>query len=137
MKKKYIIISIVTGFIILGMFFLTKIDFDNLIRMPVMRNVIFYNNDINIKLININGNYVYIKGELNTEENNYLEVYTIENVDVQKVKDKLYITVTGGYGTGEEYKKFSIDEQFDGEEINKVILKGKRMSSKVIWEKRK
>lgn len=136
MKRKLIIISVVIALIVSGVVFFNcvKIDYDNLIRMPVKRNVILDYNDLVIKELNVNSNNVIIKGELNAADLS-LEVYTISTVDVEKKKDVLYITVCGGYGVGEDEKKFTIDEQFDGEEIKKIVLKGRRFRSDVIWKK--
>ena len=137
MIKRTILLTItitVILLIFLGILCFIKAD-DNLIRIPVKRNVILDYNDIVFTDINVNNNYVSINGVLNTQEDQSLEQYTIENVETKKEKETLYITITGGYGTGEEFQKFVIDEHFDGEEIKKIILKGRRLSSKVVWEK--
>lgn len=134
MKKKYIFTSIIAIFIVAGGFFCVEVGFNDLIRMPVKRNVILDYKTINITNINIDNNYVYIEGELNIIDNEYLDVYTIEKVDFKKKKNVLYFMITGGYGVGKENQKFVIDKQFDGEEIKKIVCKGRKMSSKVIWE---
>lgn len=136
-KRLIIIISIVMVLLVSGIVFFNcvKIDYDNLIRIPVKGNVILDRNDLTITEFNVNGNSVFIQGELNLTEHSYLQTYIIQTVDVEKKKDVLYITVCGGYGVGEDEKKFTIDEQFDGEEIKKIVLKGRRFRSDVIWKK--
>lgn len=136
MKRKWLAIIGIVILLFGGSLAITRIDFDNLIRTPVKGNVIFDCKDLNITDINAMDARVSVTGELNDKEYDYLKVYIIGNTEAEKKKDKLYITVTGGYGTGEELKKFCVEEQFDGEEINKIILKGKGFSSKVIWSRK-
>ena len=137
MKRKWIAIIGIGILLFGGSWAFTRIDFDNLIRMPVKGNVIFNYEDLNITDINVMDSRVSVTGELNDKEYDYLKAYIIGNTEAEKKKDKLYITVTGGYGTGEELKKFCAEEQFDGEEINKIILKEKGFSSKIIWSREK
>lgn len=131
-KRTILLIIIVILLIFLGI--LCFIKADDLIRMPVKRNMIMNPESIIITNIVINNNSVNIEGKLDLN-NEALKVYTIEKVETKKVRHTLYITIIGGYGTGEEFQKFVIDEHFDGEEIKKIILKGRRLSSKVVWEK--
>lgn len=87
----------------------------------------------NIKFSNIdvNKNYVSIKGEIT-----YKPDIVQDQVKTEKVKDILYISVYSGYGASEELKKFTLEKQFEGEEIKQIILRcNNKKDDVVIWNK--
>lgn len=139
MKKKiYVIIGlgVLLAVVIVTFFNYAKAKgfLIDLVRMPVKGNVIMNCTTINVVNVNVNDNYVDIEAELDSQ-NESMKAYIITNVEVKKKKEILYIRVYGGYGVGEEFKKFTVNQQFDGEEIKKIVLEGKRGNSEVIWSK--
>ena len=131
--KKEIAIVIVTVVLLFGGCLFIKNFLDNM-RTPLKQDVILDYKTINVSNISVNDNQVVIIGELNILEKKYLEMYIISKVDLEKKKDTIYVNIYGGYGSDEEQKKFTIDEQFDGEEIKKVILKGSsKKSDYIVW----
>lgn len=133
MKKAFIAILIAVVCVAL-LFGGVHIWLSNL-RILLECNVILANDAITISEVAVNENNVYITGELNVLEHDYLDAYIIGNTEAKKSKNTIYIRVLGGYGTGEENKRFTIDERYEGEEITRIILKGRGMEKRVIWEK--